>query len=122
MDDTPIDRPTYLGPGELAIFARETDPTINGDLNVAFRLVNGASQHFANDAGVVSLTYDGQVLDSVSYSSATEAVAWEMDSALIVPGVDPSVNDDASAFCASSLRYGRFGIYGSPGIRNSPCP
>ena len=97
-----------------AVFARETDPLVNGGLSnvlssFTFALVNSVS------SGIVIGSSNGTdvtVLHSVTYSSATKGKSTALD---------PSCLGGAcELWCDGDMAYGD-GDLGTPGMENSTC-
>jgi len=68
------------------------------------------------------LTYDGVVLDTVSWDSSWDFV---VDTTLQL-GLSPEIaewsNDLPQSWCAASSTYGDVGLVGTPGVANDVCP
>ncbi len=102
-------------PGGFAVFARSTDPTVNGmlpsvDATFRFSLVD--------TNGGIQISDGTTVLDAVTWTSVTSGVARQLDPKHLTT----TDNDDAASFCAGTTPYGDLTNRGTPGAANDPCP
>ena len=105
--------------GDVLLFARSTDPAVNGGLAVdhtfGFSLVNGG--------GELHLAHGGDLVDAVSWTGG-EVVAGRARSlpAAFESAVD---NDDPANWCVVPADAGLLysdGNHGTPGLANVDCP
>ncbi len=103
-----------LAAGSYAIFARESDPALNGGLpeNITANFDFGLT----NAGGGLVLSRGEQIIDQISYGSAPDGAALQVDKDFI----DATQNDDPGVFCAATESYG-MGDRGTPGADNGDC-
>ena len=115
--------PLILGPLDVAIFARSTDPALNGGLTAAQAF--GFALNNANDT--VTLTCDGTVIDVVAYD---EGAGWPVASStslsLDPDAYDATLNDDPASWCTGVDTYYTSPVdasvhLGTPGALNPDC-
>ncbi|MBI2058817.1 MAG: lamin tail domain-containing protein [Nitrospirae bacterium] len=99
--------------GGRTLFARSSDPSINGGLPGAPYLFNFG---LANSAGRLILGFGGSTLDQVTYSSAGAGTSASLDPSIITA----TGNDVAGNWCKGTVVYGT-GDLGTPGQANPPC-
>lgn len=102
-----------LGVGDYAILARGEEPTVNGGLpfvsaTFEFALAN-------SDAGLF-VSYGGEVVDQITWSSTTSGAATSLDGTF----TNATDNDDEANWCAAVDPYGA-GDLGTPGEENPQC-
>ena len=110
----------HVRAGSYVVFARSTDPAVNGGLPAAaiagtfrFNLITGSTAA----PGDVAIVAGTTVVDAVTWTHSTSGAALQLD-----PGrIDPSSNDVESNFCDATQPYGA-GDRGTPGADNAPCP
>ena len=89
--------------GAHALFVRSLDPQENGSIAAgAFPL----SLSLNNREETIALSIDGEILDTVSYTTTHAGAATQVD--------------QAGNVCLASTRYGD-GDFGTPGAPNPPC-
>src|SRR5205085_4282925 len=104
--------------GTHLVFARSTDPLVNGNLpattgRFTFTLVGGSP----SSIGDIRLSYDGTVLDAVTWTSARSGKSLQLDP----DATDIASNDSEPNFCDGTTTYGA-GDSGTPGAANAQCP
>mgnify|MGYP003631937144 CR=1 FL=1 len=87
------------------VFARNTDPTMNGGLPIADIYLAGIG--LANSADSIFVAFDDIVLDSIDYVGSDAGVARQIDL--------------ADSVCDATNAYGD-GDLGTPGLANGTCP
>lgn len=89
--------------GSHLVLARSTDPSVNGGIEgVAAQL----SVSLNNEDETITLSLDGQELDSISYQGSNPGIATQVD--------------ELGNVCEAVQEYGE-GDFGTPGAPNSPC-
>jgi hypothetical protein len=113
---------TFTGPdclhvtaGSYLVFAHNDGSTSDGglpreDFRFGFDLVNSNRGIFVGIAGAL--------LDEIAYTSVTEGVARSLDP----DSLDPTQNNDATAYCDAQAIYGDGTNKGTPGLPNPQCP
>ena len=106
-----------LAAGERAVFARSSDPALNGGLppvtaGFSFSLITGSPA----SPGDVRILYGETVLDAVTWTRSTRGAARQLDPAID----DPDANDVETSWCNATVAYGD-GDLGTPGAANTPC-
>ncbi|MCA9706616.1 MAG: lamin tail domain-containing protein [Myxococcales bacterium] len=99
--------------GTRLVFAREADPTLNGDLpqvDAAFTF------SLRNSDGQLVVSYGGEVLDVLAYGSTPAGASLNLDPDFR----SPEGNDDERYLCPSTTAYGA-GDLGTPGGPNEEC-
>ncbi|MBK7863695.1 MAG: lamin tail domain-containing protein [Archangiaceae bacterium] len=102
--------------GSYAVLAHETDAGVNGGIpNVVATFTAALTQ----GAGSVTLSVEDAGIDTANYPASVSGVAWQLDPTRS----DATNNDDPSAYCASTVRYGdaTTGDFGTPGAANTAC-
>ncbi len=115
-----------VAPGEYILFARSSDPFINGNLppvrlSYSLTLADTMSRLYLRrgDAGIDEAAYN-------TAGSAGDGKSWQLDPSNLTVGA----NDDPVNFCLSKKQWdGGFGLdggvlptdYGSPGAPNEMC-
>ncbi|MGB8223692.1 MAG: lamin tail domain-containing protein [Polyangiales bacterium] len=89
--------------GTYAVFARRTNPSENGGIEGVYAEL---SLSLNNSDETITLSVDGQTLDSVTYARSTAGVATQID--------------DAGQICDAAYVYGD-GDLGTPGSANPRC-
>jgi hypothetical protein len=89
--------------GTHIVLARSVDPFVNGGIE---GVVGELSISLNNSDETITLSLDGQVLDSVSYQRSQPGVATQID--------------DLGDLCHAAQAYGE-GDLGTPGAPNPPC-
>ena len=107
LDCVPVTAGSYL------VFAVNADPEVNGGLPVVDQVVDVS---LTNSDGLLRLGYGEQVLDGISWGSASAGVSSALEPSL----TDPDHNDDQQYWCAGETPYGD-GDLGSPGAANASC-
>jgi hypothetical protein len=113
---------TFTGPsclhvtaGSYLVFAHNDGTVPDGglpriDFPFAFDLVNSNRGVFVG--------IDGALLDDIFYTTVTEGAASSLDP----DSLDPTQNDDPTAFCDAQAPYGDQTNKGTPGLPNPQCP
>jgi len=103
--------------GSHLVFARQTDPAVNGglpqvDAQITFSLVNTGGSLFVG--------LEGQVLDQITWASCGDGVATSLNPA----ARNPTDNDQAGSWCPAIDDYGAGAPAdkGTPGAANPACP
>jgi hypothetical protein len=104
--------------GTHLVFARNTDPAVNGGLPAAtgrftFTLVGGTPTAI----GDLRLLFEGTVLDAVTWTSSRAGKSLQLDP----DATDIASNDSEPNFCDGATPYGA-GDTGTPGAANAQCP
>jgi hypothetical protein len=99
--------------GSYVILAAKADSTLNGGLPKVDAEVNLS---LSNAGGSIFLGYDGTVLDSVTYGTASEGVSLSLEPTKMTT----EANDLAESWCKGQEPYGA-GDKGSPGEANPSC-
>jgi hypothetical protein len=94
--------------GGSAVFAASDDTALNNGVAVDYAYGSALSLH--NDADVLTLTFDGTVIDSVAYGSTSP---WTLSRrrkgkslSLRSAWTDATSNDDGANWCTSRTSYG----------------
>jgi hypothetical protein len=107
LDCVPVTAGSYL------VFAVDADPAVNGGLPAVDQVVDVS---LTNSDGLLRLGYGEQVLDSITWGSASAGASSALEPSL----TDPDDNDDQQYWCAGETPYGD-GDLGSPGAANASC-
>jgi Lamin Tail Domain len=105
--------------GSAIVFARSTDPVLNGGLPAAAILGTFKFSIIAGSAaapGDVAIVAGDTVVDAVRWTRSTTGRSLQLDPAHI----DPASNDAESNFCDATTGYG-LGDLGTPGGDNTAC-
>lgn len=109
----------HVRAGSTAVFAKSTDPTVNGGIPAAqifgtfkFALIAGTPAA----PGDIAILAGTTVIDAVTWTRSTTGKALQLDPDLI----DPVANDTESNFCDATAPYGA-GDLGTPGADNARC-
>ncbi len=103
--------------GSYLVFAKSTDPAINGGLPTVDQLFTLAMSNTSQDGTGFSVGWGGQFLDTVTWTSSGTGASSSLDPAFL----DPTANDEEGAFCEAQTAYGD-GDLGTPGAENERCP
>ncbi len=102
-----------LDVGQLALFARSTDPDANGGLPaVDWQFSFGLT----NSSGGIVIEHGMDLIDEVSWTSSMAGGATALD----IDVQDATSNDDPGNFCAATTPYG-LGDLGTPKAANLDC-
>ncbi|HVK84684.1 MAG TPA: hypothetical protein VM513_11285 [Kofleriaceae bacterium] len=101
--------------GGFALFARSTDPELNGmlptvDATFTFALVDSS--------GTLEVRDGATILDAIAWTSVTSGVARQVDP----DALTPADNDVATNVCAAAATYGDGTNTGTPRAANANCP
>ena len=102
-----------LGVGDYAILARGDEATVNGGLPFVSATFEFA---LANSDSGLFVSYGGEVVDQIAWSSTTSGAATSLDGTF----TDATDNDDEANWCAAVDPYGA-GDLGTPGEENPQC-
>lgn len=104
--------------GTYAVIANSRDTTVNGGLTTVAATFASPALTNQNNSRVTLYLPDGTVLDAATFNAGTDGKSWQLDPDA---GLDTTLNDSPSAFCASSASYGSSGNFGTPGAPNGSC-
>ena len=119
MADTPfmIDVDLPIGPGEYLTFAVDT---AGGPGFAADFTWTAGTYTLNNNADAVTLTCDGNVVDTVAYDNGATFPDPNGASMTLDPGsLDATANDDGMNWCEATSDYN--GDLGTPGAANDSC-
>jgi len=102
-----------VGPGDRLLFARSTDPAVNGglptpDFTFSFGLSNGGADLFVGIGDTV--------IDTITWTGSGTGKSTSVDPTL----ESAAANDDEANWCEGKTAYGA-GDLGTPGAANLPC-
>jgi hypothetical protein len=103
-----------VAPGDFALLARSTDPSVNGglpavDATFGFTMLNSA--------GAAQILDGSDTLDEVTWATTKDGISLQLD-----PGKTTTTdNDMAASFCAGTTQYGDGSNFGTPGAANVSC-
>jgi hypothetical protein len=100
--------------GSFVLFARQSDPVVNGGLPDVDHLFSFA---LSNTDSNMFIGWGGMLLDEVTWGATGTGAASNLDPGLL----DPEANDDRASFCSATEPYGA-GDLGTPGAENVQCP
>ncbi|MBM4355747.1 MAG: lamin tail domain-containing protein [Deltaproteobacteria bacterium] len=113
-----VDRSLPALPGQLLLFARSGDPSLNGGIEPDFAY---SGLQLSNESDSITLEFAGELLDSACYSPPSFKIKPG-----ITYGVDPwladsELNDYPQAWCHAKSKMAD-GDKGTPGAVNDECP
>lgn len=117
-----LDQFLVLDPGEYALFARNSDPLVNGGIPTAdIDYDTPAGWGMDNDTDTLTLSFGATTIDAVTYD--TSAFPDIRGAALsLEPSLTNSVDNDAgSSWCDAYTAYGTIPDQGTPGTANPIC-
>jgi len=111
-----IDAPDciHVTAGDYAVFARNTDPAMNGGVHAVAGF--SFSLNPTNNPDV-QLVYGSAIIDSIEWDTSTTGTSLALDPMF----TDAASNDDPLNFCAGTMLYNAMDM-GTPGTPNMTCP
>jgi len=117
-----------VAPGGFVVFARNSDPKLNGgvDEDVSYENIINPPFQLANDSVdevvVVNPTAGNVELDRVAYDDVSFPDVSGTSLSLDPDSFDAADNDDGLSWCSGQTVYGDAGNFGTPGAANPQCP
>ncbi|MDG1478062.1 MAG: lamin tail domain-containing protein, partial [Myxococcota bacterium] len=120
IESVAISNETLLRPGDYAIIAARSNPSVNGGLSdVDYRYIYGSELRLRT-TDTLALSFGITTIDDVSWNPTDydggSGVAEQLNSGF----TSATDNDDSTRWCAATSVYGD-GDYGTPGAENSDC-
>lgn len=106
----------HLAAGSYAVFARSSDPLMNGGLTVAAAFPFSINPAANPD---LQLVYGSTVIDAVTWTTSASGASLSLDPDLL----NATANDATSNYCNGTTQYEATGPnLGTPGMANPQCP